>query len=73
MGQVIELRRARMVRQPVPNAPYGCTRCGAELWNLFADGRVRCADCEQECPLRTVGLNVSGHDTTPNEQSNNRE
>jgi hypothetical protein len=73
MGQVIELRRARAVREPAPNTPYGCARCGADLWNLFADGRVRCADCEQECPLRTVGSNGPGHELNPNEQSNNRE
>jgi hypothetical protein len=54
MGHVIELRRARAVREPAPNALVRCARCGADLWHLFADGRVRCADCEEECPLRTV-------------------
>lgn len=54
MGQVIELRRARAVRESAPNALYRCGRCGTDLWNLLADGRVRCADCEEECALRTV-------------------
>jgi len=54
MGDVIELRRAGALREPAPNALYRCARCGADLWNLLADGRVRCADCEEECPLRTV-------------------
>ena len=73
MGQVIELRRARALRGPASNALYCCARCGAGLWELFADGRVRCADCEQECPLRTVRLNGTGNEMTPNEHSNNRE
>jgi hypothetical protein len=51
MGQVIEFRPGRT---PVPNALYRCARCGTDLWNLLADGRVRCADCEEECPLRTL-------------------
>lgn len=54
MGQVIKFRPARAVCEPASPAPYRCTRCGTDLWNLLADGRVRCADCEQECPLRTV-------------------
>lgn len=54
MGQVIELRRSRAVRETASNAVYRCARCGTDLWNLLADGRVRCADCEQECPFRTV-------------------
>ena len=54
MGHVIELRPARATRVPVSPVLYRCTRCGTDLWNLLADGRVRCADCEQECPLRTV-------------------
>lgn len=72
MGQVIEFRPSRA---PASRALYGCARCGADLWNLFADGRVRCADCEQECPLRTVRLNGTGtgHEMNPNEHSNDRE
>ena len=72
MGQVIEFRPAR---PPARQAHYGCARCGADLWNLFADGRVRCADCEQECPLRTVRLNATGtgYEPIPIEHSNNRE
>ena len=54
MGQVIEFRPARAAREPVSPALYRCARCGTDLWNLLADGRVRCADCEQECPFRTV-------------------
>lgn len=73
MGQVIELRRERALRMPASNALYGCARCGADLWKLFADGRVRCADCEQECPLRTVSLTGAGHEMNPNEHSSNRE
>jgi hypothetical protein len=70
MGQVIEFRPARA---PAPQARYRGARCGTDLWNLFADGRVRCADCEQECPLRTVRLPRTGHEMNPNEHSNNRE
>jgi uncharacterized Zn finger protein (UPF0148 family) len=70
MGQVIEFRPSRA---PASWALYGCARCGADLLNLFADGRVRCADCEQECPLRTVRMNGTGHEMNPNEHSNNRE
>ena len=54
MGQVIEFRPARAVRAPAANALYRCGRCGADLWNLLANGRVRCADCEQECPYHAV-------------------
>lgn len=54
MGQVIELRRRGPLREPARNALVRCARCGADLWSLLADGRVRCADCEEECPLRTV-------------------
>ena len=70
MGQVIELRRARALREPAPNAMYRCARCGADLWNLFADGRVRCADCEEECPLRSVpeSRTESGHDCEINKE-----
>lgn len=54
MGQVIEFRPTRSPARPARNALYRCTRCGTDLWNLLADGRVRCADCEQECPLRAL-------------------
>ena len=73
MGHVIELRRARAVREPAPNVLYRCARCGADLWNLFADGRLRCADCEQECLPCTVRLAGTVHELNPNEQSNTRE
>jgi hypothetical protein len=53
MGQVIDFRPALAPRAPASQALYRCARCGADQWNIFADGRVRCADCEQECPLRT--------------------
>ena len=54
MGQVIDFRLARPLRAPPSQAFYRCARCGADLWNILADGRVRCADCEQECPFRAV-------------------
>ena len=54
MGQVIEFRSRRAVSAPAASASFRCARCGTDLWNLLTDGRVRCADCEQECPLRTV-------------------
>ena len=54
MGQVIEFRPARAACPPASAALYRCARCGADLWNLYADGHVRCADCEEECPFRTV-------------------
>lgn len=54
MGQVIELRRTRELPASAPGVLFCCARCGADLWNLLADGRVRCADCEEECPMRTV-------------------
>ena len=75
MAPVIELRRSGALREPAPDARYRCARCGTDLWKLFADGRVRCADCEQECPLSTVRLNgaASGPEMTPNEHANNRE
>ncbi len=70
MGQVIELRRARAVREPAPDALYRCARCGADLWKLLADGRVRCADCEEECALRSVpeARTESGHDCEMNKE-----
>jgi uncharacterized Zn finger protein (UPF0148 family) len=54
MGQVIEFRPARASGAPAPGALYRCARCGTDLWNLLADGTVRCADCEQVCPFRTA-------------------
>lgn len=54
MGRVIKFSTPRPERGQLPQVLYRCTRCGADLWNLFADGRVRCGDCEQECPLRIV-------------------
>lgn len=54
MGQVIEFRPARLPAPQARNALYRCARCGTDLWNLLADGRLRCADCEQECPLRAL-------------------
>jgi len=60
MGQVIELRPARAARPPAPPALYRCARCGADLWNLYADGHVRCADCEEECPFRMVHGTATG-------------
>jgi uncharacterized Zn finger protein (UPF0148 family) len=71
MGHVIELRRAGGLREPAPNALVRCARCGANLWNLLADGRVRCADCEEECPLRTVP--VSGTAGGQDYEMNKRE
>lgn len=71
MGHVIELRRAGALREPAPNALVRCARCGADLWNLLADGRVRCADCEEECPLRTVP--VSGITGEQDYEMNKRE
>ena len=68
MGEVIELRRSRAARECAPEAPYRCARCGTDLWNIFADGRVRCADCEQECPLRMVPSSGTGHEIMANEQ-----
>jgi DNA-directed RNA polymerase subunit RPC12/RpoP len=64
MGQVIEFYPARAARQPASPALYRCARCGTDLWNLLADGRVRCADCEQECHFRTLpGAGAaSGHE-----------
>ena len=64
MGQVIEFRPAHAAREPASPALYRCARCGTDLWNLLADGRIRCADCEQECPLRTVqgSGTASGHE-----------
>lgn len=72
MRQVIEFRPARAACTP---ALYRCARCGTDLWNLYPDGRVRCADCEQECPLRTVHGNGTGQDDEMNlnEQANKRE
>ena len=69
MGQVIELRRPRAVRGWAPNAPYRCTRCGTDLWNISTDGLVRCADCEQECPLRIAPLTGARHEIIPNERN----
>lgn len=60
MGQVIKFNTSRPVRGQLPRGMYRCTRCGADLWNLFADGRVCCADCEQECPLRIVAPEECG-------------
>ena len=54
MGQVIDFRPARPLRAPPSNTLYRCERCGTDLWNILADGRVCCADCEQECPFRAV-------------------
>jgi hypothetical protein len=54
MGQVIDFRPALAPRAPASQTLYRCARCGADLWNILADGRVRCADCEEECPLRTT-------------------
>ena len=54
MGQVIEFRPARAFRASPSTALYRCARCGAELWQILADGRVRCGDCEQECPFGMV-------------------
>jgi DNA-directed RNA polymerase subunit RPC12/RpoP len=54
MGQVIEFRPARAFRASPSTALYRCARCGADLWNILPDGRVRCGDCEEECPFRTV-------------------
>lgn len=71
MGHVIELRRVGGLREPAPNALVRCARCGADLWNLLADGRVRCADCEEECPLRTVP--VSGITGEQDYEMNKRE
>ncbi|OGA19815.1 MAG: hypothetical protein A3G25_03250 [Betaproteobacteria bacterium RIFCSPLOWO2_12_FULL_63_13] len=59
MGQVIEFRPPQDDRVPQPQAIYRCARCGADLWNLLADGHVRCADCEQACRLRVVLRNES--------------
>jgi len=59
MGQVIDFRTAREVNTPARQATYRCLRCGADLWNILADGSVRCADCEQECPLRLARGNGS--------------
>lgn len=52
MGQVIQFRPNRGA-DVAPPALYRCARCGADLWQILADGRVRCGDCEQECPFRT--------------------
>lgn len=52
MGQVIDFWTAREVKTPAPS--YRCLRCGADLWTILADGSVRCADCEEECPLRVA-------------------
>jgi len=61
---VIEFRPTRAHRAS-PTAPfYRCLRCGADLWQILADGRVRCGDCEQECPFRTVA--PGGHDCEAN-------
>jgi hypothetical protein len=57
MGQVIDLPAALAPRTRASATLYRCTRCGADLWNILADGRVRCADCEQECPVRTARVN----------------
>lgn len=54
MGQVVDFRAARAPRTRASQALYRCARCGADLWNILADGRILCADCEQECPLRTT-------------------
>ena len=54
MGQVIEFRPLCEERMPASQMAYRCTRCGADLWNLLADGHLRCADCEQECSFRVV-------------------
>ena len=62
MGQVIEFRPARAPDAPAQNALYRCARCGTDLWNLLADGRVRCADCEQECPMRALPESAAGHE-----------
>jgi hypothetical protein len=69
MGQVIEFRPGRTTGAPVPNPLYRCGRCGTDLWNLYADGRVRCADCEQECPLRAVHGNGKGGGADLNERT----
>jgi len=61
MGQVIDFRRALAHCAPVSQALYRCARCGADLWNILPDGRVRCADCEQECPLRTTAGSATGN------------
>ena len=73
MGQVIELRRPRAAREWAPSAPVSCARCGTDLWNIFADGTVRCADCEQECPLRMAPSTGTRREAMPNEQTTNRE
>jgi len=54
MGHVLQLRTPRAQSAPASPAMHCCARCGTDLWNLLADGRVRCADCEQECPLRVI-------------------
>ena len=60
MAQVIDLSRARPHPVPPSQASYRCARCGADLWHILADGRVRCADCEQECPFRAVDPKSGG-------------
>jgi len=60
MGQVIDFRPVLAPRAPSSQARYRCARCGADLWNILADGRVRCADCEQECSLRTTAGSPTG-------------
>ena len=62
MGQVIELRPPQKDRRPSSQTIYRCARCGADLWTLLADGQVRCADCEQECPFRVVTGDENGID-----------
>ncbi len=58
MGQVIAFRPAPAPSTPPSPALYRCTRCGADLWNILADGSIRCADCEQECPFRLADRNA---------------
>ena len=41
-----------------PSAARACPRCGAELWTIYADGRVLCGDCEAPFPLRPGSAEV---------------
>ncbi len=67
MGQVIDFWTAREVTTPAQQASYRCLRCGADLWNILADGSVRCADCEQECPFRVASGRASAPKATSRE------
>jgi len=53
MGQVIDFWNLKEIRPPMAQeTKCRCGNCGSDLWNIDFNGEARCADCEENCPLR---------------------